>query len=182
MNTQNIQNIQLPAIQIGIFGLKDQSHIIRHQAKLQRCPLDAGVDLIPSSVAKVIEYPGWNEVVISTMVHMVFALGAYGRITDRSSTASVTCGATVIPGVIDAGYTGEIMVRLKVIMPRPYDNFMESPHPSAQAIANCIKEQTPIAQILPATAFAAVFKVINADSLPKQGRGPNGFGSTNNIK
>jgi dUTPase len=175
------QQVQIPAIQLPIFGLKDQSHLIRHQQKMQICPLDAGIDLFPSSISKVIEYLGWYDVWISTMVHMVFQPGTYGRITDRSSTAKVTSGATVIPGVIDAGYTGEIIVRLMVIMPRPYDNFENSLHPVAVALKECISQQIPIAQIVPSPALVGMMAVVDPNKLPNYGRGNNGFGSTNSI-
>jgi len=180
-NKEKQKQIQLAAIQLPIFGLKDQSHLIRHQKKMADCPLDAGIDLYPSSVNKVVEYPGWNDVWISTRVHMVFQPGTYGRITDRSSTSSVTNGATVIPGVIDAGYTGEIIVRLMVIMPRPYENFENSIHPVAEGIRYCIEKQIAIAQIVPTASFVGAMVIVDPARLPNYGRGDKGFGSTNKI-
>jgi len=151
---------------------------------MSTCPLDAGVDLFPSSIDKVVEYLGWNEVWINTCLHILFQPGFYGRITDRSSTTKVTGGATVIPGVIDAGYTGEIKVRLQVIMPRPYDNFLESLHPAAVALKACVESQTAIAQIIPVQMFASMLVSVDPAEVIKKmdgGRGNKGFGSTNNL-
>ena len=175
------KRIQLPAIQIPVFGIKDQSHIIRHSNKMQVCPLDAGVDLFPSSIKSVNEYSGWYEVRIATLFTMVFQPGSYGWITDRSSTAKVTAGATVLPGIIDAGYTGEIIIRLQVIMPRPYENFEDSLHPVAVALKDCIANQTAIAQIIPTQSLAAAMVVVDPNRLPNYGRNTKGFGSTNGL-
>lgn len=183
-----MSKVNLAAIQLLCSGLKDQSHIMRHQAKLQRCPLDAGMDLIPSSIDKVIFYPGWTELRVGTKLHLVFPPGTYGRVTDRSSTASVTGGAMVMPGVIDSGYTGEIVVRLQIIPPRvsfmTEEDWLKSDGNTCltkDALLKAIADQTPIAQII-----ASPYLVIGAfqpTDLSKvdSGRGSNGFGSTNNL-
>lgn len=176
-------------MKIPVFGLKDQSHILRHSAKMNRCPLDAGIDLIPSSIDKVFVYEGWSEVWVGTKIHMCFAPGTYGRITDRSSTSRETNGATVLPGVIDAGYTGEIVVRLQCLHGKytginqetwscPLD---EVSYPPRVGIERCIKDQIPIAQIVPNGSIAGLMEPVNPNSLPNFGRGNNGFGSTNNL-
>ena len=174
------QQINLPAGYVHVFGLCDQKHIIAHTAKMQRYPLDAGVDLCPSSILRTTHFAGWTDITISTLIHMVFPPGTYGRITDRSSTSKVTKGATVIQGTIDAGYQGEILVRLQVI--RPY-RLMKSDDECIQetvdAIGECIKNQTAIAQIIMTPYLAQALQVVDPNKLPNSGRGSNGFGSTN---
>lgn len=182
------QQLQLLAIRIPVFGLKEQPHILRHQLKLNRCPLDAGIDLIPSSIDTVIIYEGWSEVRVGTKIHMQFGPGSYGRITDRSSTSKETGGATVLPGVIDAGYTGEIIIRLQCLHGRfqgvDQDTWFgpDVIFPIRVALDRCIKDQIPVAQIIPSNTFMGIMESVNPNSIPNLGRGNNGFGSTNDLK
>jgi dUTPase len=171
--------IQLPAIKIPVFGLKDTSHIMWHGVKTNKNPFDAGVDLFPSSLQVAHPYDGWVEVWVATLFHMAFQPGTFGWVTDRSSTSRVTQGATVLPGIIDAGYTGELIIRLKVTVTKEYEDFLKSDHRVIKALNHCIENRQAIAQIVPLAAYQAIMGQVDPAKLPNLGRGTNGFGSTN---
>lgn len=65
----------------------------------------AGFDL---RAADRFEVPGWGRTMVSTGVSIKLPPGCYGRIAGRSSLALM--GLTVLGGVVDEDYSGEIMV------------------------------------------------------------------------
>lgn len=79
---------------------------------------DAGYDLV-STVAPILG-PG-QRVLIPTGLHINLPTGTVGYVCPRSGLAA-NCGITVTnaPGVIDPGYTGEILVNLINLGARPY--------------------------------------------------------------
>jgi dUTP pyrophosphatase len=100
-------------------------------------------------------------------VHIYEERREYGLlIRDRSSMASK--GVTVVGGVIDAGYRGEIVVILHNFAPRLYATVDEG---------YIIKAGDKIAQMIP-LPVNTLYGVKEVDELPTSSRGDAGFGST----
>lgn len=150
-------------------------HREQHQVKLSVRPDDAGIDLYPSAVGKVEHYRGsyMAQMLVPTGVHLCFPPRTYGRITGRSSTdAKLGCLARVADGVIDAGYTGELMVRLISTTSN-----MEQVSVFVQTLVDA---KQAIAQIIPTLIFAP--HLMDWDEIAAQtGRGGAGFGSTDSL-
>jgi dUTPase len=175
---QKNQHIQVPAVMLGVYGLMDQRHILKSNAKQNLYPFDAGIDLFPCSIGTITEYVGWSEVIVNTGFNLVFPPATFGFITDRSSTAKSTDGGTVLPGIIDATYKGEILVRMRMFHPRI--NIMNVENQVMTGIKRCIEQQVAIAQIIPLQCLKGVMKVMTTPEYDNlTGRGNNGFGSTN---
>ena len=119
---------------------------------------DAGLDLYALHPANI--PPGGREL-ISTGVHVSIPTGYVGMICPRSGLAH-KYGLTVLnaPGIIDAGYTGEIKVNLHNAGP----GF--SGVNAGERIAQLVI--TPIANA----------QLVQVDALGATERGENGHGST----
>lgn len=117
--------------------------------------LDAGLDL---KTPKDFEIDYFSHITIDTGVHIQLPKGTVGMIKSRSSL-NVVCNITC-EGVIDAGYTGSIKIKL-------YNNC---------GIGFRAKAGDKIAQlvILPVLCLAPV----QVDKIEGGERGDNGFGST----
>ena len=117
--------------------------------------LDAGLDL---KTPKDFEIDYFGHITIDTGVHIQLPKGTVGMIKSRSSL-NVVCNITC-EGVIDAGYTGSIKIKL-------YNNC---------GIGFRAKAGDKIAQlvILPVLYLAPV----QVDKIEGGERGDNGFGST----
>lgn len=87
-------------------------------APVKAHPTDAGYDLV-ATVAKTL-VPGQNAL-IQTGLHINLPAGTVGYVCPRSGLAAKH-GITVTnaPGVIDPGYTGEILVNLINLDEYPY--------------------------------------------------------------
>ena len=119
---------------------------------------DAGLDLYTLHPANI--PPGGREL-ISTGVHVAIPPGYVGMICPRSGLAHKH-GLTVLnaPGIIDAGYTGEIKVNLHNTEDRAVVL------PSGARIAQLVITPIPDAHL------------VQVDTLEATERGDNGHGST----
>jgi len=122
---------------------------------------DAGFDLYTvQDIEEADDYSGGGRAIFSTGVAIEIPEGYVGIIKDRSGLAAKQ-GITVLAGVIDSGYRGEIKVVL----------FNSSP-----GLFKSIKKGDKIAQlvILPLPAF----EVNEVEELSEAERGIKGFGSS----
>ena len=119
---------------------------------------DAGLDLYALHPANI--PPGGREL-ISTGVHVSIPPGYVGMICPRSGLAHKH-GLTVLnaPGIIDAGYTGEIKVNLH----------------NTDCMAQYVDAGDRIAQLVIAPIPDA--HLVQVDTLDTTERGSNGHGST----
>lgn len=87
-------------------------------APVKAHPTDAGYDLT-ATVMQVLE-PG-QRALIPTGLHIDLPAGTVGYVCSRSGLAAIH-GITVLnaPGVIDPGYTGEMLVNLINLGAEPY--------------------------------------------------------------
>lgn len=118
-------------------------------------PSDAGLDLYSPKYAYL---PEESSAVIDTGVHIEIPDGYVGMIKSKSGL-NVKCGITS-EGVIDAGYTGSIRVKL-------YNHTLYSHEFNA---GDKISQLVILPIITPALR--------QVDSLEETERGENGFGST----
>lgn len=117
---------------------------------------DAGADLM---ICRHVTVGAGTRAQLPTNMAMAIPAGFYGQILGRSSTFHKR-GLVVHPGVIDAGYRGEVMI--VVFNPGPKSVF--------------IQEGERLAQIILLPVTVAQFKPER--SLPKGDRAEKGFGST----
>ena len=119
---------------------------------------DAGLDLYSLESATI--PPGGRELV-GTGVHVSIPPGYVGMICPRSGLAH-RAGLTVLnaPGIIDAGYTGEIKVNLH----------------NTDCMAQRVDAGDRIAQLVIAPIPDA--HLVQVDTLESTERGSNGHGST----
>lgn len=158
---------------ITMFGESSAHHKIRYDQKIQIHPHDCGIDLFAAGQPYQIALYGHRHIInVPTKVHMVFPEGHYGLIKPRSSSIDRLCGGLVIEAVIDAGYTGEMKVR---IMCEREDFSLV-----IGAIQECALKEIAIAQIVMMEYTTPHF--IMADNKPVlMGRGDKGFGSTDLV-
>lgn len=95
---------------------------------------------------------------VSTGLHVYIPLGWYGQLLTRSSMAAR--GLVVIGGVIDAGYTGEIIVMLGNVGP----------------VTRVVNAGDKIAQLVILPVPTVMWK--QTEALEQTERGADGFGST----
>ena len=117
---------------------------------------DAGLDL--RSRTTVMIWPGTSET-FSTGVHVEIPSGCYGKIEGKSGLNTIH-HVTPTGGVIDEGYTGEIMVTLR--------NFGRTGY--------TVKRGDKIAQLLIIPCLTPELEIV--DELEETERGTGGFGST----
>jgi dUTP pyrophosphatase len=121
---------------------------------------DAGADLVARSDATLA--PGGGRAVVPTGIAVAIPEGWAGFVLPRSGLAArhgITCVNT--PGLVDAGYRGELMVVLLNTDPT-------TPHE--------VRRGDRIAQLVLQRVGAATF--VPVDELPGSERGEGGFGST----
>lgn len=119
--------------------------------------LDAGLDLYAD---KTVFFRGKDIRKISTGVATSIPADHVGLICDRSSLGAQ--GLKVMGGVIDPGYTGDLIVTLAKMPGSEY--------------ATHIKAGERVAQLL--ILSAPRFQPVEVDHLDETERGNNGFGST----
>jgi dUTP pyrophosphatase len=121
---------------------------------------DAGCDLV--AVEECTLRAGGGRSLVATGLAVAIPEGYAGFVLPRSGLASrhgVTCINS--PGLIDAGYRGELRVALVNLDPeRDY----------------VVRAGDRIAQLVVAPVASALFRVV--DELPEATRGAGGFGST----
>ena len=121
-------------------------------------PDDAGFDLFSASDDFVLE--AGKQDVVETGLHIAIPPGYVGIIKPRSGY-SVKYGTDVIAGVVDAGYTGEVLVVLTALT------------------TFTIKRKDKIAQMLIVKVPPMELEEVNTlEELGDTERGANGFGST----
>ena len=117
---------------------------------------DAGLDL---KTREDVTIPAGGSASFDTGVHFEIPVGSFGKIESKSGLnvngSVVSCG-----GVIDAGYTGSVVVKLY--------NLGNEPHE--------FKRGDKIAQIVFQPCYYPVLEI--ADTLEDTERGSDGFGST----
>jgi dUTP pyrophosphatase len=118
---------------------------------------DAGYDLY--SIEDVILTPKCSTVV-HTGIQIAAPPGYYYTIEGRSSLWLV--GIVPTRGIIDATYTGEVIVSLVNTTDEPYE----------------VKSGVRVAQLILHKQFHAVFDIVSEFSPCYNQRGDNGFGST----
>lgn len=126
-------------------------------------PGDAGIDLCALEDIKV---PVGMSQFIRTGVKLRLPWNTFGWVVARSSTYS-RYGLTVLPGIIDSGYTGELGINVL----------------NCDRMESTVKAGDRLAQLLILGNLMTGFdlkRVDEADVHPPnpRGRGPNGFGST----
>ena len=121
-------------------------------------PGDGGVDLCARSGAEL--KPG-ERAVVPTGIAVAIPEGFAGLVTPRSGIAA-RHGISVVngPGLIDAGYRGEIKVVLVNLSDEPF----------------LIERGDRIAQLVVVPVVVQEFDLV--DDLPDTSRGGGGFGST----
>lgn len=159
---------------MDVAGLGAVGMIERHTRKLNRNPGDCGIDLTPvMENEKDFTYTQLtmgSVVSIPTHVRMAVPHGHFAWITPRSSAWEKLHGAAVIPGIIDHGYTGEYRIRIScpssVTMVDLIGTICYDLSTKRQALAQVII----IPYSMPVMRFA--------EGLFSEGRGTNGYGST----
>ena len=119
-------------------------------------PGDAGLDLYAAEPAEVTR----ETVLIPTGVAVAVPDGHVGLICPRSGLSEHGVTVANAPGVVDAGYRGEVMVRLTTTSVFPYQ----------------VHRGDRIAQLLIVPIIRP--KVTIVDHLDNTQRGTGGFGST----
>lgn len=177
---------------INISGPRAVRTMERHKQKLAKCPLDCGVDIFPLSIAVskegevTAEDPNYdilalndhnNMFYVHTGLYWVTGPNTFTMLTERSSSIEKLNGGRVAQGIIDANYTGEIMVRITAGTAELDDVIA--------GVERCIDENLAIAQMIPLSFFYAGLELKTEGNiiLPfGAGRGSNGFGSTDKLK
>lgn len=145
------------------------------RAKLARNPGDCGVDLYPMlddrHVVTVRDYDEHAILSVPTQLRVVVPPGYFAWITPRSSSVDRLHGCLVVPGIIDAGYTGEYRIRVQV----PAISY----HHQIRLIGDCSELRIALAQfiVLPFASLPARI-VAEAELDHSAGRGDRGYGST----
>ena len=166
--------MEVPAVRLPVTGLRAESYVQRQEAKLRACPWDAGLDLYPTSIEKVTPYGLVAVIWCTTGLITHIAPGFKGTLVGRSSSLERLNGGEVVVSVIDAGYQGEILVRIRC------PNLQGCVESVSQAIDVCIAGQVAIAQLLIESSFVVVPAVPQVQP-PPTGRGNGGFGSTDQL-
>jgi dUTP pyrophosphatase len=125
-------------------------------------PGDAGADLLARQDARLAA--GGGRALVPTGVAVAIPTGYAGLVLPRSGLAlrhGVTCLNT--PGLIDAGYRGELQVIL--INHDPLDDY-------------AVSRGDRIAQLVIVRVEEAAFALVAADGLGEAARGSGGFGHT----
>jgi len=147
--TGNLWPVEVPIRLAGAAGLPTYAH-----------PGDAGCDLVAAEAVTLAK--GGGRALVGTGLQVAVPAGYGGFVLPRSGLATkhgVTCANA--PGLIDAGYRGEVRVSLVNLDPdRDYD----------VAIGD------RIAQLVILPVESITFRIV--DELPTARRNDGGFGST----
>lgn len=169
-----VREVNLLLCPVMVKGIKGEFHRQAYQAKRARCPFDAGFDVYPDSTEPLVISLGASAMIkVGTSVHFCFPPGAFGMLVERSSSNEKLDGAIIRPGIFDAGYTGECLIRVLCDL-TALDKVMA-------AIKKAQADQVALAQMLILSAIAPQFMNWDEGQVPP-GRGSNGFGHTDNIR
>ena len=122
---------------------------------------DAGFDLTCSSITTEINERGQLIIVYHTGLAFEIPEGYFGALVPRSSIANKTLTLTNCVGVIDAGYRGEVMAKMKA---------------TTDVIPAVYKEGERFAQLLILPVPEVQFE--ESTELSESDRGEDGYGST----
>lgn len=171
------QNSQL-LVGCGIGGIRATYHLLKYTEKLTRYPGDCGIDLYPSETGEPKKIGYMSVWTVRTGVHIMLPYGAFGRLVARSSSVEKLCGGWIIDGTIDAGYTGELFIRVMGFTGLATDpDCAERQRLVQQGIQQCINLELSLAQLIVTPFFFCEFTVVNPATVGSP-RGSNGFGST----
>lgn len=132
---------------------------------------DCGLDL---AISQDVAIPVGGTVNVPCGVRIALPQGTFGWITGRSSTWS-RLGLMVMPGIIDEGWRGELLV----LMHRPYRRAPEQDSNGSDLLA--LPRGTRVAQLIVLPNLLRdlqVHFVSPETALPDSERGENGFGSS----
>lgn len=135
-------------------------------APIRKHPSDAGLDLTCSRYISI--YPG-QKAQIPTNIRVAIPEGHFGLIIPRSSTMFVK-GLHILPGLIDSGYRGEIMI------------VALNPAPPGPARNVHIGEGERLAQLIVLPKVEIEVIKVAESKLPSGERGTDGFGSTGGFE
>ena len=153
---------------------------------------DSGIDLINVSEINVrpFEQVTLNFGIKCQMTHLDVDNESADLVSyylyPRSSISKTPLSMTNSTGIIDAGYRGNIMAKVKNIPTALYsdDNHEESSilEVLGNATSYKIEENTKLFQICSPTLKSVAVKVVESfDRLDESSRGEGGFGSTNTV-
>ena len=125
---------------------------------------DAGFDLTCSSITTEINERGQLIIVYHTGLAFEIPEGYFGALVPRSSIANKTLTLTNCIGVIDAGYRGEVMAKMKA---------------TTDVIPAVYKPGERFAQLI--IIKKEDIEPVEAEELTPSDRGEGGFGSTGNA-
>lgn len=164
-----MREVQIAGTPIMVRGLKGEFHVEQYQIKRGKCPFDAGFDIYPADCEiKCHVRDASTTFLLSTLVHFCFMPGTFGLLIERSSTIDKLGGARIKTAVIDAGYTGELLVQ--VISPSG-----DAAAATLFRIKELIKERVAVAQLIAIPVLMPVFTKWDERNVAP-GRGSNGFG------
>jgi len=168
----NKNEVQLLGTVVALGGVKADYHANAYAQKMQKCPLDAGMDLFPARVdPEVVALSGsWTMVIVPTLLHVIIGPGVVGWILPRGSSATRLAGAEIIPSTIDPHYSGELVVRVKVLN-QDFEEFMVK-------LVNLKTKEIALAQIVFVQCLKPVFAKWDDKMAVTLTRGSKGFGST----
>jgi dUTPase len=170
-NSPKQHQIQVSGTLIMVGGLKGDYHVLRHSKKQLMCPFDAGFDLYASRVEpEVTRHLDCTMFTLHTHVTLTPSPGVVGMITERSSTIGKLCGARVRTGIIDPGYTGEILFEV-VCRTESWEEILV-------VIKSMQSQEKALAQILFLPFMMPVFVKFDQRNADLMKRGDRGFGHT----
>jgi dUTPase len=159
-----------------LYGLKADYHAERHAAKMRKHPLDAGFDLFPARAPVDIKPISkcWSIIWVSTQFHFIIPnVNNVGLVLERSSAFQRLAGGAVIPSIIDAHYSGELIIRVKCLTAE-----VDEVKVAIDKLAN---EEIALAQIVVVPYFAIMMAKWDPKDEASLTRRKNGFGSTDSI-
>ena len=124
-------------------------------------PSDAGIDLVATRFTQEVDEAGKVILVYHTDLACKLPDNTVGLLFMRSSVSKKSVSLTNAVGVIDEGYTGEIMLKFKL---------------TTDAVPSIYKPFEKVGQLVVVPKLA--LDIVEVDELPITDRGTGGFGST----
>lgn len=185
------QQLQVVGTQVILQGERADFTVQKHGEKLKVNPLDCGCDIfahkirVATDAAPSPEDPCYdilgltdhkNLIYIHTGLIWITGPNTYSLLTERSSSIEKLNGGRVVQGIIDANYTGELIVRVEASTTE-LDEVIAG-------IEHCIEAELAVAQMIVMGFFYPGFikKSESGIIVPLNGRGANGFGSTDKLR
>lgn len=124
-------------------------------------PSDAGMDLVATRFTQEVDEAGKVILVYHTDLACKLPDNTVGLLFMRSSVSKKSVSLTNAVGVIDEGYTGEIILKFKL---------------TTDAVPSIYKPFEKVGQLVVVPKLA--LDIVEVDELPITDRGTRGFGST----